>query len=100
MESIAHAESDMAARALAEARSEGEQLLKTTEKFLQKNASLITKEEMLQAAEAMQSLQLALTMEDKDLIQKKSEELNVVSTPFAERLMNQAIAQAMKGKKV
>jgi molecular chaperone HscA len=100
MESITHAHSDMAARALAEARSEGEQLLKTTERFLQKNSTFITKEEMLQTAEAMQSLQMALTMEDKDLIQKKSGELNEISAPYAERVMDAAVSQAMKGKKV
>ena len=48
----------------------------------------------------MQSLQLSLTMEDKDLIHKKIEELNDISRPFAERVMDDAIAVAMKGKKI
>ena len=38
LDSIKHAKDDIAIRALTEARTEGEQLLKTTEKFLQKNA--------------------------------------------------------------
>ena len=42
MDSITHAKEDIAARALAEAKAEGEQLLKTTERFLQKNVSLLT----------------------------------------------------------
>lgn len=100
MDSITHAKDDIAARALAEARSEGEQLLKTTERFLTKNAALLTRDELLQTANAMQALQLALTMSDKNLIHSKQEELNTISRPYAERVMDEAIAKAMKGKTV
>lgn len=100
MDSITHASDDIAARALHEARTEGEQLLKTTERFLQKNAAGISNNELLQTAEAMQALQLALTMNDKDLIMKKTTELNDISRPYAERLMDEAISVAMKGKSV
>jgi molecular chaperone HscA len=48
----------------------------------------------------MQALQLAITMEDKNLIQTKTEELNDISRPFAERVMDQAISGAMKGKNI
>lgn len=100
MDSITHAKDDMKARALGEARTEGEQLLKTTERFLQKNASELEKDELINTANAMQALQLALTMEDKDLIHTKIEALNEVSRPYAERLMDNAIAGAMKGKTI
>jgi molecular chaperone HscA len=100
MDSIAHAKDDIMARALAEARAEGEQLLKTTERFLQKNSSLLSQQELLQTAASMQALQMALTMKDKDLIHKKLEELNDISRPYAERVMDNAIANAMKGKTI
>lgn len=100
MDSITNAEEDIAARALAEAKSEGEQLLKTTERFLQKNANLLSQQELLQTAEAMQALQLALTMNDKDLIQGKHEALNDISRPYAERIMDEAVGKALKGKSV
>jgi molecular chaperone HscA len=48
----------------------------------------------------MQALQMALTMKDKDLIHKKLEELNDISRPYAERVMDNAIANAMKGKTI
>ena len=38
--------------------------------------------------------------EDKNLIQTKTEELNDISRPFAERVMDQAISGAMKGKNI
>jgi molecular chaperone HscA len=48
----------------------------------------------------MQALQLAITMEDKHLIQTKTEELNDITRPFAERAMDQAISGALKGKDI
>jgi molecular chaperone HscA len=100
LDSITHAKDDIAKRALVEARTEGEQLLETTEKFLTKNASLLTQEEIITTAEAMQALQLALTMEDKDLVHKKVEELNNISRPYAERVMDEAVSSAMKGRTI
>ncbi|MEO6669547.1 MAG: Fe-S protein assembly chaperone HscA [Ferruginibacter sp.] len=100
LESITHAKDDISIRALTEARTEGEQLLKTTERFLQKNTERLSREELLQTAAAMQALQLAITMDEKDLIHKKIEELNDISRPYAERVMDQAIAGAMKGKAI
>jgi molecular chaperone HscA len=100
LESITHAKDDMQTRALVEARTEGEQILGVTEKFMAKNASILTQEEMVATAAAMQALQLALTMEDKDLIHKKVEELNDISRPFAERAMDVAVSGALKGKSV
>ncbi len=100
MDSISHAKEDVAARALAEAKTEGEQLLKTTERFLQKNASLLSQNELLETAAAMQALQLALTMHDKNLIHAKTEDLNNISRPYAERIMDEAISIAMKGKAI
>jgi len=100
LESITHAKDDIAMRAITEARTEAEQLLKTTERFLQKNATLLTQEELLQTAASMQALQLSITMNDKDLIHKKIEELNDISRPYAERVMDEAISKAMSGKKI
>lgn len=100
MESITHASDDIAIRALTEARTEAEQLLKTTEKFLQKNSTSLTRQELLDTAAGMQALQMAIGMDDKNLIQRKIEELNDVSRPYAERIMDEAVAAAIKGKVV
>ncbi len=100
LDSITHAEEDIANRALVEARTEGEQMLATTEKFIQKNSAHLTQEELMQTAAAMQSLQLSLTMDDKDLIHSKIEALNEISKPYAERIMDIIVGEAMKGKVV
>ncbi len=100
LESITHAKDDIATRALVEARTEGEQILQVTEKFITKNASILSADELRNTAAAMQALQLALTMEDKDLIHTKIEELNELTRPFAERAMDEAVSQALKGKTI
>jgi len=98
LESITHAKEDIQKRALVEASTEAEQMLDVTEKFITKNSALLSPDELKQTAFAMQALQLAITMEDKNLIQTKTEELNDISRPFAERVMDQAISSALKGK--
>ena len=100
LDSIKHARDDMQIRALVEARTEAEQILDVTEKFIGKNQSLLTQQEILDTASAMQALQLALTLDDKNLIQTKIEELNEVSRPFAERAMDAAVSGALKGKTI
>lgn len=98
LESITHAKDDIATRALVEAKTEGEQILQQTEKFLAKNTNLVNSQELLETANAMQALQLAITMDDKNLIQTKIEELNEVTRPFAERAMDVAVSEALKGR--
>ena len=53
---------------------------------------------MVVTAQAMQALQLALTMDDKNLIHTKIEELNEITRPFAERAMDAAVSGALSGK--
>lgn len=100
MDSLTHAKEDMQTRALVEARTEAEQILDVTEKFIGRNQALLTQQELLETAAAMQALQMALTMDDKNLIQTKIEELNEVSRPFAERAMDAAVSGALKGKTI
>jgi molecular chaperone HscA len=100
MESITYAKDDIKKRALVEARTEGEQLLQTTEKFVTRYASLLSAEELSATAAAMQALQLAVTMEDKDLIHQRMEVLNEISRPYAERVMDQAVSTALRGQKI
>jgi molecular chaperone HscA len=100
MDSITHAKEDIKNRALAEARTEAEQLLKTTERFLQKHMGELRTEELTTTAHAMQALQMAITMEDKDLIHQKQEALNDISRPYAERIMDLAVAAALKGNRI
>ncbi len=100
LDSMTHAKEDMDLRALTEAKTEAEQLLQTTEKFIQKNYEVMAPSEMAQTSLAMQALQLSLDMNDKNLIQAKTEELNEISRPYAERIMDIAVEKAITGKRI
>ena len=100
LDSMQNAEKDIAKRSLVEAQTEAEQLLQTTEKFIHKNITLLLPEEITATSLAMQALQLALQMNDKNLIQSKTEGLNEISRPYAERIMDIAVSQTMKGKSI
>jgi molecular chaperone HscA len=100
LDSLSHATEDIQTRALVEAKTEGEQLLEATERFLSKNEGFLTPEETMATANAIQSLKLALTGTDKDLMHQKIEALNEISRPYAERLMDEAVGVAMKGKMI
>jgi molecular chaperone HscA len=100
MDSITHAKDDVSQRMLIEARTEGEQMVYTVERFLQKNSNYVSISEISETAKYIQALKDALVSGDKDLIHKSIDELNEFTRPFAERLMDQAISTAMKGKSI
>jgi molecular chaperone HscA len=100
MDSLTHAKEDIQTRALVEATTEAEQMLETTEKFIVKHRELLTEEEIATTQTHMQQLRDAIATKNKDLVQKETEQLNDVSRPFAERVMDAALKDAMKGKKI
>jgi len=100
IDSIEHAKDDVNQRMLIEARTEGEQMVYTVERFLQKNNDQVSAQEIADTIKLVQNLKNALGSGDKDLILKSIDEVNEFTRPFAERLMNTAISSAMKGKAI
>jgi molecular chaperone HscA len=100
IDSVEHAKEDVSKRMLIEARTEGEQMVYTVERFLAKNTEQVSETEIADTQNLIQSLKNALGSGDKDLILKSIDELNEFTRPFAERLMNTAISTAMKGKAI
>lgn len=100
LDSIKHAKEDIQQRALVEAQTEASILIDTTNAFLNKNKSFLTEEELNSTMDILKKLTDTLKSGTKDEIQNAIEVLNAVSSPYAERVMNEAISVAMKGKKV
>ncbi|GAA4326403.1 Fe-S protein assembly chaperone HscA [Flaviaesturariibacter amylovorans] len=100
LDSLEHAQSDMKLRALVEAQTEARVLLETTGTFITKNEAWLTPEEIQVTRSAMQDLEAKVAGTDKDAIQSAIEALNEISRPYAERLMDEAIGKAMKGKSI
>jgi len=100
LDSITHAKDDVSQRMVIEARTEGEQMVYTVEKFLQKNSDFLSEDEIAQTNVLVAALKEVLGGSDKDQIHKAIDTLNEYTRPFAERLMDVAISHAMKGKSV
>lgn len=100
MESITHAKEDIQTRALVEAQTEAQQLLDTTQQFIQRNTGFLTPEELTSTEAAMQELTRLRKKGTKDEIQAAVEHLNEISRPYAERLMDSAVAAALKDKTI
>lgn len=100
LESIEHASEDIKLRALVEAKTEAQQLIDTTQKFLGRNAEFLLPEEIAATSKAIDDLKLVLDSGNKDLINTQSEALNEISRPYAERVMDMAINKAMSGKSI
>ena len=100
LDSITYAKDDMQTRGLVEARTEAQQILETTQQFINKNKSFLTADELLVTENSIQELKNILSAGDKDEIHSAIEKLNEISRPYAERLMDHAISIAMKGKTI
>ncbi len=100
MESIMHAQTDMKNRSIIEAETEASQLIQLTDKFLQKHISIISKEEYSKAMQALEALKQVCYSKDKDVIHQHIEALNFATRPFAERVMNDAVKEQLRGKTI
>jgi len=99
-ESIDHAEEDVAARLLAEARTDAETVLRQTERALRDSADLLEPGEAALIRAAMDALRAGTTGSDYNRIRELSDGLNETSTPFAQRIMSLSLKRALENKDV
>jgi molecular chaperone HscA len=100
LDSMVHAKEDVAKRMIIEATREGEQMRYTIESFLKKHGQLLSEEEINQTNDLLHALNHQLASGDKDQILTAIDAINEFTRPFAERVMDQAISVAMKGKSI
>ena len=100
LDSLMNAKDDVAARLLIEARTAAEQLLYQVDGFTRKNRPHLTAEELAATEAQVALVRTALAGTDRDPILKAMDELDELTRPYAERVMNISIQQAMAGKKI
>ncbi len=100
LDSIQHAQEDIETRLLLEVKEEAKQILYTTDKFLRNYSQFLTSEEISGTQKLIHHLSEVVNTEQKDVIQKAIEALNNFSKPFAQRVMDAAIHQALTGKNI
>lgn len=100
LDSIQNAQTDMAKRALLEARNEANNLVRSADKFVVQNAAILTEAERTETQRLTVALQSAVQSGTKDEINAAMEALNAYTTPLAHRAMDANIKQAMAGQKI
>jgi molecular chaperone HscA len=79
--------------------NEGNQMVYTAERFLEKNSQYLSLEEIAGTKQRIEDLRCLLNEKaDRNAINQQIELLNDYTRPFAERVMDIAIGQALKGK--
>jgi molecular chaperone DnaK (HSP70) len=99
-ESIDLGEEDLERRKLIVARNDAAHLLGALSKQLGEYASLIAADERAKLEECASKLEEARNGTDRAYISVLVEELNQLTTPFAERIMDHAIGRALEKKSV
>jgi molecular chaperone HscA len=100
MDSLINARQDIDTRMLVEAKTEAQQLIYLTERFLEKNAGMLNEDEIAGTKVKIEILRDSLATNDRNIVLQSNESLNEFTAPFAERLMDMAISKAMKGKQI
>ncbi len=98
LDSIENAEADMKVRGLLEARNEANNILLSSDKFLNQNAEILSTEEIEKTKALVEALRTSVAGEDKDAINKAMDDLNTYTSPLAHRAMDVNIGNAIKGK--
>jgi Fe-S protein assembly chaperone HscA len=99
-ESIDFAEADVTKRLLIEARTEADTVLNAAEKALREHASFLIAGEQERILAAVQGLKSAYQGEDYNSIRDLTENLSEVTTPFAQRIMDASIQEALEHKRL
>ena len=98
--SIEHAEEDVQARLLIDARVEAQRILKAAEQQIENNGDLLAADERQAIDAAMQALREASAGKDHRAVQDAVQRLDQVSSEFAKRVMDRGIERALKGHSV
>ncbi|MGH7907006.1 MAG: Hsp70 family protein, partial [Candidatus Binataceae bacterium] len=99
-EAVDHGEQDIEQRLLIVARNEADQILAALRKQLAEHGNLVDARERGKIDQLVNRVDDARGGEDRELISRLVEELNQLTTPFAERIMDEAIKCALENKSV
>jgi molecular chaperone DnaK (HSP70) len=106
LESFEHAETDVEARFLIEARNEAETVMRATEKSLRASdleaiaRTDLAPGELAAIQSALADLRRAMASTDRASIEQKTKVLNDVTRHLAEVMMNRSVKAALAGKNV
>jgi molecular chaperone HscA len=98
--SFKSAASDKDARALAEARVEGQQLIDAVESAIVADLDLLDSKELFALTKNIKTLRDAIARTDHRVIADETTALNLLSEPFAARRMDKSVGKALRGQNI
>ena len=99
-EGFAHAQDDMQARQLQEARVQAQRLVLAVEAALLADGDLLSSAQRVPIDQALQTAREAASTQDLRLIEQATEALSEVTEAFAAERMNRGIRTALTGRRV
>jgi molecular chaperone HscA len=100
LDSLNNAGKDVEIRMQVETETEAQQIIYTTEKFIEKNATYLTLAEASNTRALVSKLKESMKTGTRYEILSAIDSLNEYTKPFAERIMDIAIATALKGTNI
>lgn len=100
IDSIRHAEADLKVRALLESKNEANNVVLSTDRFIQQNSQHLSPAEVHKLRELKSRLEVTVGADVRDDIETAMKELNDYSEPIAHKMLDININQALKGRKV
>jgi molecular chaperone HscA len=100
LDSIKNAQEDMVKKALIEAKTEAQNILLSTKKFVVQNEEILTADEINNLFKFRDKLEESVNHDDKDAIEKAMLELNDFSQPLAQKALDYNISKSLQGKEL
>ena len=100
LESLQHAEQDLATRALLEARNEADNILLSAGRFVEQNESWLGEAQVDRINSLAEALLAARNGDDKDAINAAMQEMNDYTTPLAHEALDRNVKAAITGDKL
>jgi molecular chaperone DnaK len=98
-DSFAHAEADVSARLLIEAQTEADTVMNHVERSLRQAGVLASAEQRERIGAALTALRQARAGTDRELIRTRTADLNEVTKPLADRMMDAALREALASRR-
>jgi chaperone protein DnaK len=98
-ESFEYAEADVEARLLIEVRNEADTVMTHVRRALGQGSALVSTDERARIEAALRELERARGGEDRDLIRDTTTELNRITEPLAQLMMDAALRGALESRR-
>ncbi len=98
-DSFTHAEADVNARLLIEMRTEAETVLNHVRRALAQGGHLVSADERLLIAEAIDALRAVQAGSDRDAIRERTTALNRATEALAQAMMDAALKEAVTSRR-